>query len=366
MTPLQRYCHDLEHGDFEADYAQRQAVEHFQRVYDALVARAQPRNTGLVERLRSFMGDKASRPVHGLYLWGGVGRGKSWLMNTFHDALPFAEKRREHFHSFMGHIHARLKTLNRVSDPLRFVADGIADQTRVISLDEFHVSDIADAMILGRLLSALFERGVTLVTTSNIHPDNLYKDGLQRERFRPTITLIKSELTVLALKGDIDFRLRALEQAKIYHYPLDCDAPKSLFASFSALNPEHVEEGYQLTILGRRIDTVRLAEGIVWFEFDAICRAPRSALDYIEIARYFHTVLIANVPRMGKVDENEAQRFIQLVDEFYDRSVNLIVSAAVPPQELYHGKRLVEPFERTYSRLVEMQSREYLHRSRLP
>ena len=366
MTPLERYHHDLAHGGFESDSAQLNAAEHFQRVYDGLISHSLARESGLRGYLKTLFSPKAPVAVNGLYLWGGVGRGKSWLMNAFHDALPFADKRREHFHSFMAQIHAHLKNLQQVSDPLKRVADRIADQARVLSLDEFHVSDIADAMILGRLLDALFERGVTLVTTSNIHPDDLYKEGLQRERFLPAITLIKNQLTVLVLQGDTDFRLRVLEQARIYHHPLDAHASASLLASFNALHPEHVQEKHPLTILGRCIDTVRLAEGIAWFEFDVICRSPRSTLDYIELARYFHTVLIANVPCFGTSDENEAQRFIQLVDEFYDRSVNLIVSAAAPPKALYQGKRLAEPFKRTSSRLVEMQSREYLHRSHLP
>ena len=366
MTPLERYRHDLDLGDFEADPAQLVAAEHFQRVYDELIASPEPGNDNFLGRLRDLVRDKSVTPVTGLYVWGGVGRGKTWLMNAFHDALPFPERLREHFHSFMQHIHTDLKKLNAVSDPLLTVADGLAARTRVICLDEFHVSDIADAMILGRLLQALFERGVTLVTTSNIDPDNLYKEGLQRARFCPAIALIKRHLTVLALPGETDFRLRALEQAEIYHYPLDAEAPASLLASFNALHPEHVEEHYVLDILGRDVNTVRAAEGIAWFEFDDLCHSPRAAPDYIEIARYFHTVLVANVPCMGDTSNDEAQRFIQLVDELYDRSVNLIVSAAAPPDALYTGKRLVEPYKRTQSRLVEMQSREYLHRTHVP
>ena len=366
MTPLERYRHDLDLGDFEADPAQLVAAEHLQRVYDGLIASPEPRSDNLFGRLKSLVGDQSVAPVTGLYVWGGVGRGKTWLMNAFHDALPFPEKLREHFHSFMQHLHSDLKKLKEVSDPLRTVADGLAGRTRVICLDEFHVSDIADAMILGRVLQALFERGVTLVTTSNIDPDDLYKEGLQRERFLPAIALIREHLTVLALQGETDFRLRALEQAEIYHHPLDAEAPASLLASFNALHPEHVEERHVLDIFGRDINTVRAAEGIVWFEFDDICHSPRAAPDYIEIARYFHTVLIANVPCMGNASNDEAQRFVQLVDEFYDRSVNLIVSAAAPPDGLYTGKRLAGPFKRTHSRLVEMQSREYLHRTHVP
>lgn len=365
MTPMQRYRHDLDQG-FESDPAQLNAAEHLQRVYEAMMARPHTSSVGLFARVKSLMREKPPPPVRGLYVWGGVGRGKTWLMNAFHDALPFAEKRREHFHSFMQHIHTELKKLKQVSDPLQLVADGLAARVRVICLDEFHVSDIADAMILGRILEALFARGVALVTTSNIHPDNLYKAGLQRERFRPAIALIKTHLTVLTLQGETDFRLRALEQAEIYHSPLDEDAPDSLLASFNALHPEHVETDCQLQILGRQIDTTRLAEGIVWFEFSIICSAPRAAADYIEIGRYFHTVLIANVPRLGNNDSDATQRFIQLVDEFYDRNVNLILSAEAPPERLYTGTRLAEPFKRTHSRLVEMQSREYLHRSHLP
>ena len=366
MTPLQRYRHDLDHGGFEADPAQLVAAEHLQQVYEALLATPEPRDVSLFGRLKDLMADKPSAPVTGLYLWGGVGRGKTWLMNAFHDALPFSEKRREHFHHFMQRIHTDLKKLKEVSDPLHTVATGIAEQVRVLCLDEFHVSDIADAMILGRLLGGLFENAVTLVTTSNIEPDSLYQDQLQRERFLPAIALIKQHLSVLPLEGETDFRLRALEQAEIYHYPLDAAAPSSLLASFNSLHPEHVEERDVLEILDRSVNTVRSAEGIVWFEFEVICSAPRATPDYIEIARYFHTVLIANVPGLGNTSNDEAQRFIQLVDEFYDRSVNLIISADEPCDRLYTGTRLAEPFKRTHSRLVEMQSRDYLHRSHLP
>ena len=287
-------------------------------------------------------------------------------MNAFHDGLPFPEKLREHFHSFMQHIHAELKPLTEMTDPLQTVASNLAGRARVICLDEFHVSDIADAMLLGRVLGGLFKHGVTVVTTSNTAPDALYQDGLQRERFLPAIELIKRHLHVLHLPGETDFRLRALESAEIYHHPLDSAAETALMECFNGLTPEHVEEAQVLAILGREIQTVRCAEGIAWFEFEEICKSPRSTADYIELARYFHTMLIANVVTMGKSHSDEARRFIQLVDELYDRKVNLILSAAVPPDELYTGKRLAEPFKRTRSRLVEMQSREYLHRSHLP
>ncbi len=369
MTPLEAYRACLAGGGFQPDPAQETAVLHLQRVYDALLAPQEARDSGpegLFGRLRGLLEKEERARVHGLYIWGSVGRGKTWLMNAFHDALPIQEKLREHFHSFMQYIHGELKTLHATVDPLQTVASRLADRATVVCLDEFHVSDIGDAMLLGRLLGALFERGVTVVTTSNIAPDELYKDGLQRRRFLPVIELIKTNTTVLRLEGEIDYRLRALERAEIYHHPLDAEAEHSLMACFKGLAPEHVRENHRLEILGREVRTVRCAEGIVWFELEAICNSPRAAADYIEIARCFHTVLIANVPCMGPQDSDKVLRFIQFVDELYDRNVNLILSAAGSPSELYPKGRQAAAFERTRSRLEEMQSREYLARTHLP
>jgi len=366
MRPLQRYERDLEAGGFAADPAQERVVRELDRLYADLAGGAADGGGVVTRLLRDMVGAGRRETVTGAYLWGGVGRGKTHFVNAFHESLPFEDKLRVHFHSFMQHVHHELKQLKRESDPLQTVADRLAARARVVSLDEFHVSDIADAMLLGRLLRSLFERGVTLVATSNIAPDDLYRDGLQRERFLPAIRLIKKRTRVIELDGDTDYRLRALEQAEIYHAPLDAEAERSLQRSFSKLGPENECEAQVLEIEGRPVRSVRSADGIAWFEFGELCEAPRSAADYIEIARRFHTVMLANVPAMGKSDSDKALRFIHLVDALYDRNVNLIVSAEAHPDALYTGTRLAAPFERTRSRLTEMQAREYLARKHLP
>jgi cell division protein ZapE len=304
--------------------------------------------------------------VRGLYLWGGVGRGKTYLVDTFFDALPLERKQRIHFHSFMRAVHAELKQLQNQQDPLRVVARRFAETARVICLDEFFVSDITDAMLLYGLLKELFARGVTLITTSNIEPDGLYRDGLQRARFLPAIALLKQHLDVLNVDGGVDYRLRYLEKAEIYHYPLDERADQILNDLFDHIAPEPGHRGGDVEIEGRYIPTLREADGIVWFNFRAICDGPRGTADYIELARCYHTVLISNLPVMDWQMENQARRFVNLVDEFYDRGVKLILSAAAPVLELYRGEKLKFEFQRTVSRLQEMQSHEYLERPHLP
>jgi len=365
MTPLESYQADLERDDFEHDPRQAAVVHELQGIFEELTARRQD-PWGLFKHLR-FSARSRSEPVLGLYLWGGVGRGKTHLVNQFFKSLPFTEKLRVHFHLFMQDLHAELKKLPETPDPVPLVAESLAIQARVLCLDELHVNDITDAMLLGRLLTALFDRGVTLVTTSNIAPDDLYRDGLQRERFIPAIELIKKQTKVVCLDGPEDYRLRYLEQAEIYHYPLDAEADSGLLKSFSGLRPENVIEGEDIQIADRPIETVRYGDGIVWFDFEALCDQPRGTIDYIEIARCFHTVFIANVPRMGEEDKDKAARFIRLVDVLYDHSVNLVVSANAAPAELYDSSsRLSFDFTRTASRLEEMRSHEYLARSHLP
>nr|VFJ52763.1 MAG: cell division protein ZapE [Candidatus Kentron sp. FW] len=365
MTPLEKYQSDVEKGAFQYDAAQETVVRELERIYHQL-STTQAAPVGLWEKLKERTRTRTNN-IPGLYVWSGVGRGKTHLVNLFYDALPFKEKMRRHFHRFMQEIHAELKTLPEIPDPLQIVADHIAKKARVLCFDEFHVSDIADAMVLGRLIGALMERGVVLVTTSNIQPDDLYKDGLQRARFLPAIELIKKHTQVIHLDGELDYRLRALEQAEIYHYPLDEGADESLMKSFLGLGPENVKVEEALTIEGRPIPTVRIADGIVWFDFKDICEGPRGTADYIEIARYFHTVLLANIPLLGPEDNEKALRFIHLVDEFYDRNVNLIISAAALPETLYYPEgRMAFQFERTKSRLEEMRSHEYLARKHLP
>ncbi|MEX2961283.1 cell division protein ZapE [Microbulbifer sp. TYP-18] len=361
FTPMQRYQCDLARPDFVADPAQRVALGELQDLYERLLAARAPK--GVVARLRKLL---APRPAaqKGLYLWGGVGRGKTYLMDTFYESLPFPDKCRTHFHRFMRDVHRQLQRLGGVKNPLERVAEDIARDARVICFDEFFVSDIGDAMILANLLDALFRRGVTLVATSNIEPAGLYCNGLQRARFLPAIDLLNRHTRVVNVDGGVDHRLRALEKAELYHSPLDPEAEASLMRSFHGLmvGGGAVHEAAVLEIEGRNINTVREADGVVWFEFAQLCDGPRSQNDYIELAREYHSVLLAGVPRLTGLMDSQARRFINLVDEFYDRSVKLVISAEVPVEELYAGRHLGFEFQRTISRLLEMQSREYLAR----
>ena len=311
-------------------------------------------------------GSSAQEPERGLYLWGGVGRGKTWLMDMFFESLPFPEKRRRHFHRFIHDVHTELKGLQNQESPLEAVAERMAGDTRVLCFDEFFVTDIADAMILGGLFEGLFKRGVALVATSNVPPSDLYKDGLQRQRFLPAIDLIESHVEVLNVDGATDYRLRQLTQAGTYLISSAPDTPKRLEALFAELAHYGSVTDGTIEIEGRTIPVVRQSSSAVWFEFDAICSGPRSQDDYIEIAREYQSVIVADVPILDSLRENPARRFIALVDELYDRNVNLIVSAAAPPMELYRGEKLTFPFERTISRLIEMQSEDYLAREHRP
>ena len=282
------------------------------------------------------------------------------LMDLFANALPPGTGTRRHFHRFMNDVHADLRRLRDHRDPLRRVADRIATRTRVICFDEFFVSDIADAMILGTLFEALFERGVTLVATSNVPPSALYRDGLQRARFLPAIALLEQHTEVVEVDGGVDYRLRLLSRASVYQAPNDVAAEAELERDFEALAGETPRHRRPMDVNGRRIAVRVRADGVVWFDFDAICDGPRSADDYIEIARSHHTVLVSDVPRFDATRENQARRFIALVDEFYDRRVKLMLSAEAAPDALYAGDRLAFEFQRTVSRLLEMQTRDYL------
>lgn len=363
--PLERYRQDLARPGFQPDPAQALAVARLQHLYDTLDQRWQA-DRGVVGRLQRSIGGR--EPVTGLYFWGGVGRGKTWLMDIFFDSLPFRRKMRSHFHRFMQRVHAELKTLAGEKNPLDIVADRFAREALVICFDEFFVSDITDAMILGTLFEKLFERGVTLVATSNIVPDELYRNGLQRERFLPAIAILKRYVEVVNVDSGIDYRLRVLEQAKIFHHPLDAEAEASLARSFAELSRGMSEQAADchIEINDRKVQVRQLADDIVWCDFEELCVRPRSAADYIELARQFHAVLLSNVPRMDMSSDDAARRFINLVDEFYDRNVKLILSAAEPIENLYAGGRLDFEFARTRSRLLEMQSHEYLARPHKP
>ncbi len=345
---------------FQSDPAQIAAVGRLDDLRRRLIAAAARPARPLLRRSRR------APPERGLYLWGGVGRGKTWLMDLFFESLPFPEARRRHFHRFMHDVHAGLKALRERADPLEHLAARIARDTRVLCFDELAVADIADAMILGGLLAGLTSRGVTLVATSNAQPRDLYPGGLQRQRFEPAIELIERHTEVLELAGATDYRLRRLTDAGTY---LAADAPDSamrLAALFQELAGRAISAGGSIEIEGRPIEIVRRGDGAVWFDFAALCAGPRSQDDYIEIAREFGCVIVQHVPVLDALHENEARRLIALVDELYDRGVNLIVSAAAPPAELYRGERLAAEFRRTASRLIEMQSAEYLAREHRP
>jgi cell division protein ZapE len=359
VTPLARYHAELARLGWSPDPAQENVAARLDALYAALAAWQPPRR-------RLFGKPRPRVPVRGLYLWGDTGRGKTWLVDLFYKCLPFPEKTRRHFHRFMADVHADLRTHREHADPLALVADGLAARARVICFDEFFVSDIADAMILGTLFEKLFARGVTLVATSNVPPQALYRDGLQRARFLPAIELLERNTEVVQVGGEIDYRFRLLKRAEIYHAPLDAAAEAGLRALFAAAAPEDTHNRGPLRVLGRDIPVRCRADGVAWFDFVHICGGPRSQADYIEIARSFHTVLVSGVPRFTPDNENEARRFIALVDEFYDRSVKLILSAAAPLEALYGGRRLAFEFRRTASRLEEMRSSDYLAAPHLP
>lgn len=365
QTPWQRYQTDLERPDFLKDAAQADAVQRLQTLYDKLVEAESERGKAMT-KLRRKLKKGREEPVKGLYFWGGVGRGKTYLMDTFFESLPFKRKMRVHFHRFMQRVHQELKNFKGEKNPLDLVAKKLAGETRVICFDEFFVSDIGDAMILATLMDGLFKRGVTLVCTSNIVPEGLYKDGLQRARFLPAIALVKKHTDVVNVDGGVDYRLRTLEQAELYHSPLDEEAEASLRRGFDALALEAGKHSKSIEINGRKIPAQAHADDVVWFDFKDVCDGPRSQNDYIEMARQFHAIIVGNVPALGGEKDDQSRRFVNMIDEFYDRNVKVIISAAAPITELYSGGRLSFEFERTESRLLEMQSQEYLEAPHKP
>jgi len=369
LTPTQRYRRDLADGILQADAAQALAVEHFQRLYDELVAEpiGAPSKLGQLWGLLSGLKPETALAIKGLYIYGGVGRGKTYLMDVFFDSLPIERKMRTHFHRFMQRVHYELSRLKLQKNPLEQVAQEIAKEARIICFDEFFVSDIGDAMILGGLLEHLIKAGVSFVTTSNIVPDRLYENGLQRERFLPAIALLKQHTHILELDGGVDYRLRALQQASIYYSPLGSEADAQLLACFERL-ADHgdVEKNTDVEVLGRKIPARMCAQDIIWFDCAALCDGPRSAYDYIELAKLFQALVLSDVPSFDGSNDDLARRFVSLVDELYDRHVKLIISAQVPLLSLYTGKDLAFIFERTSSRLLEMQSEEYLGREHRP
>lgn len=358
MNVREAYEESLRRDSHHRDAAQETIVADL----DALQQRLQAHAPGWRRWLGFF---KATRLAGndselGLYIWGGVGRGKTFLMDLFFESLSIEAKKRIHFHRMMHEVHDRLAQLGDIEDPLDQVADDIARDTRVLCFDEFFVSDIGDAMILARLLQGLFARGVTLVATSNSAPDDLYRDGLQRQRFLPAIEQLKKHTRVVCLDGDTDYRLQLLQQEGTYLSPDDAVAQSKLQHYFDETASSKVSQDRCLRVNGRDIPTRACAKSVAWFQFENICDGPRSQNDYIEIARWFPVVIVSEVPVFDETLENQARRFIALVDEFYDRRVKLIVSANADAVDLYRGERLSFEFDRTVSRLVEMQSAEYL------
>ncbi len=364
LNPQQRYQLDLQRDGFVPDAAQAQAVAKLQMLYEQLLAARQGKTTLLQRLFRPGIG----APVRGLYFWGGVGRGKTYLMDSFYESLPFQSKMRVHFHRFMRRVHRDLTQLRRSKNPLDKVAAGIAEEATVLCFDEFFVSDITDAMILGTLMEQLFKRGVTFVATSNIEPQNLYANGLQRQRFMPAIELIQRHCDVVNVDAGVDYRLRTLQRAPLFHHPLDDVAEQALNKLFEELvpNPEEIRKGVLLEVEGRDIPSRFVGEDVAWFHFTALCDGPRSQNDYIELAREFHAVVVSGVEVMDVRSDDRARRFINMIDEFYDRNVKLALSSQVPVEELYGGGNLSAEFARTTSRLLEMQSRAYLARPHRP
>ncbi len=358
-SPLTERCQALLGAQGNTlDDAQRQVLSRLDDLRRRLIARQSDRS--LIKKSLGLLPDRRRAPLRGLWLWGGVGRGKTFLADQFFAELPLAAKRREHFHRFMQEVHAGLRRHSNTPSPLKHVAGEIAARARVLCFDEFAVSDVADAMILASLLEALFRNGVTLVATSNLAPQDLYRDGLQRARFLPAIAFVERHCKVMELDGGVDYRLRQLERARLFLGP-------EIAVEFERMAEGPGVANADIEVEGRPVRALREAEDLVWFDFRRLCEGPRSAADYIEIARCYHTVLVSRVPVMDTGADDAARRFITLVDEFYDRGVKLILSAdADSPEGLYRGERLAFEFRRTASRLHEMQGREYLARPHRP
>lgn len=368
LSPIDKYKQDLERDDFQHDHAQENAVKHLQRLYEDLQNKPLP-VTGfkkVFNRWKRVVGSVETKQAKGLYFWGGVGRGKTYLVDTFYDCLPFENKMRVHFHRFMHRVHEEMKTLSGQSDPLKIIAKRFADETCIICFDEFFVSDITDAMILGTLFEELFSHNVTLVATSNIVPDDLYRNGLQRARFLPAIKLINENCEVVNVDSGVDYRLRTLEQAEIYHYPLDEQASVNLHKYFKQLAVEEGCVNAVIEINHRKLQSIEAADGVAHFDFAVLCESARSQSDYMELSREYHTILLANVKQMNRDCDDAARRFIALVDEFYERHVKLIISAQVSMENLYSHGGLEFEFKRCLSRLQEMQSHDYLALEHLP
>lgn len=371
LSPASRYQLALNEGTHQPDDVQREAVNRLEMIYQALTAKPAEveQSGGLKAAFGRLLGKKAPQaqaPVRGLYMWGGVGRGKTWLMDLFYLSLPGGRKQRLHFHRFMLRVHEELTALQGKSDPLEIVADRFKAETDVLCFDEFFVSDITDAMLLGGLMKALFARGITLVATSNIPPDELYRNGLQRARFLPAIDAIKQHCDIMNVDAGVDYRLRTLTQAHLWLSPLNADTTREMDKLWLALAGAKRENAPTLEINHRPFPTLGVENQTLAVSFATLCVDARSQHDYIALSRLFHTVMMLDVPVMTRLMESEARRFIALVDEFYERHVKFVVSAEVPLYEIYQGERLKFEFQRCLSRLQEMQSEEYLKLEHMP
>ena len=371
LSPASRYQLALDEGSHQPDDVQHEAVNRLDTIYQELTAKPAEagQSGGLKAALGRLLGKKeqqANPPVRGLYMWGGVGRGKTWLMDLFYQSLPGERKQRLHFHRFMLRVHEELTALQGKSDPLEIVADRFKAETDVLCFDEFFVSDITDAMLLGGLMKALFARGITLVATSNIPPDELYRNGLQRARFLPAIDAIKQHCDIMNVDAGVDYRLRTLTQAHLWLSPLNAETTRQMDKLWLALAGAKRENAPTLEINHRPLPTLGVENQTLAVSFSTLCVDARSQHDYIALSRLFHTVMLLDVPVMTRLMESEARRFIALVDEFYERHVKLVVSAEVPLYEVYQGERLKFEFQRCLSRLQEMQSEEYLKLEHMP
>jgi cell division protein ZapE len=362
MTPIQRYELDLQAEQIIPDAAQRRAVEALDWLYHQVVERQEQ---SFSWRARLF-GTRRLPPITGLYLWGGVGRGKTYLMDAFFDTLPIESKSRLHFNRFMQRVHEDLTQLAGVKNPLTVIADQLAREVHVLCFDEFYVSDIGDAMLLGGLMQLLFDRGITLVATSNIPPSDLYKDGLQRGRFIPAIKALEANVDVINVDSGIDYRLRLLTQTELYFCAPADGASDQLHTIFSDLTSGRTAEPLEIEVNKRVLQVKGSVEGVLYCSFDVLCLQPRSAGDYTQIAKEYSAVLVDDLPQMDGSMEDGARRFITMVDEFYDRNIKLILAADVPMEALYAGRKLAFEFQRTLSRLIEMQSVDYLAREHRP
>ncbi len=354
LSPAERYAQALASGQFMPDEAQAQAVHELERVWQELLQRYKASK-------KAFRRFRRQTAPHGVYMWGGVGRGKTWLMDQFYDSIPFRRKTRMHFHHFMQHVHKQLNKLAGQRNPLDLVADQIYKDAVIICFDEFFVSNVTDAMILSDLFQKLFSRGITLVATSNIAPDGLYKNGIHRDRFLPTIEMVKKNCVVLNVDAGVDYRLRVLKQAQLFKCPLTHDHQVWMAQRFSALTQTQSVSQEPIIINERIVETHGHTEDVLWCEFKELCLKPRSPADFIEIANIYNTVLVSNVPHLTDQLSDATRRFIYLVDEFYDRGVKLLLTSQDSIIEIYQGEKLAFEIERTRSRLLEMQSDEYLN-----